>query len=269
MTTSLSGAAPSTNSFAFMNPTVGSVATHNPYQPSASSVSDINAPGSTNHGICSLTFQDRVFRFRTNPNEIWWTYELITNVEQTYGGRVVQILGTRLGDLSVKVECGKGGWPYLMSVVTYLRDVISDQRNGNTATFEYTTRNWKLGVYAMNVPFQDQVTAVNRELTLTFKIQEDVSGMITTATLNSELSKLQEGIYRQDQNVHNQYNDSNAGGTPLDQFNVGGPGNYNPIGQPNPVLTQPQGANPGGLNPIAGIPFLPSIPGLGGILGGL
>ena len=63
-----------------------------------------------------------------------------------------------------------------MNTVLFLRDLMVDQRNGNTATFEYTTRNWKLNVYAMSIPFQDQVTATTREIEIQFKIQEDVTG---------------------------------------------------------------------------------------------
>ena len=150
----------------------------------------MTTPGGGTSGICTLTASGKTFQFRTNPNSVWWTYELITHVDETYGGRVIQILGTRLGDLSVKIECGsqynqlnnqQGGWPYLMSVVDYLASLMNTQRvpkPGAAApgVFEYTTRGWKLGVYALTVPFQDEVTATTREVELQFKIQEDISG---------------------------------------------------------------------------------------------
>lgn len=253
-----------------LDPRAYDLPAYNPFQPNAIGSTRITSPGSSNHGLCTLSFGGRVFRFRTNPNEIWWTYELITKIEQTYGGRVVQLLGTKLGDLTVKVEAGRGGWDYLMQTVMYLRDLLSDQRGGQTATFEYTTRNWKMNVYAMNIPFQDEVSATVREMTLSFKIQEDVNGVVSSATLNAELAKLQDGIYRVGQSVHNKYNDFQSAGTTLDQSGAGGPSGYTPSGITNQVDTQPQGDNPGGLNPITGIPFLPSIPGLGflGALGG-
>ncbi len=232
----------------------------------------MTAPGSTDRGICTLTFGDRVFQFRTNPNSVWWSYELITHVDQTYGGRVIQILGTRLGDLSVKVECGHGGWDYLMNTVLFLRDVMVDQRNGNTAVFEYTTRNWKLHVYAMSIPFQDQVTATTREIEIQFKIQEDVSGVISQSSLNIELARLQDGIFRPGQAIHNQYNDYYAAGTPLNivgklgaMVNSALGGNptgidYVPSKNTNTVDATPQGNNPGGANPFEFltqlIPFL-------------
>src|ERR1700756_4895448 len=61
-------------------------------------------------GICTLTWNGSTLQFRTNPNSIEWTYTLNTKVENTYGGRVIQILSTKIDDLTVTVECGWGGW---------------------------------------------------------------------------------------------------------------------------------------------------------------
>lgn len=220
--------------------------------------------GTTNRGLCTLTYGGRILRFRTNPNEMYWDYELITKVENTYGGRVIQMLGTRLGDLSIKVDCGLGGWSYLMQVVGFLRDMVSDQRREVTpGTLEYTSRNWKLNVYAVNVPFQDEVTATTREIELRFKIQEDLTGVLSQITMRAEMLRLQEGVVGPGRSPHNQYNDFEQNGQP-EIFNPvapGGPG-YSPTGIVNLVNSLPFGANPGGINPFGGIPFLPSIPGL-------
>ena len=268
-----------------MNPAAANFTQANPFQPAGPLAQNAD-PGTTNRGICTLTHNGNVFRFRTNPNSVWWTYELITRVEQTYGGRVVQVLGTRLDDLSVKVECGAGGWDYLMSMVYYLRNVLSDQRGGETATFEYTTRSWKLKVYSLNLPFQDDVTATTREVELQFKIQEDVSQVISASTLNAELSALQEGIYRPSDNIRNEFNDASSQ-SPL----AGGGANayaaaksalsslinnmpYDTSAPTNTVDTSPQGSDPTGtaglglsIQSLSGLPILgPAIAGLVPIL---
>lgn len=149
-----------------------------------------------NRGIASLYFNGKTLRFRTNPNEIWWSYSLNTHVEQTYGGRVVQILGTRMDDLVVKVDCGNGGWAYLNQVVSFLRDMMMEQRKdgGKTGVFSYTTRGWRLKVFALSVPFQDAVTATTRELEIRFKIAEDLTGEMSRIALDKELANLQDGI---------------------------------------------------------------------------
>lgn len=147
-------------------------------------------------GVASLYFKGKTLRFRTNPNEIWWSYTLNTSVEQTYGGRVVQILSTRMEDLVIKIDCGWGGWSYLNQVVDFLREMMIEQRKdgGTTGIFSYTTRRWRMKVYALSVPFQDEVTATTRELEIRFKVAEDLTGEISRLSLGSELARLKDGI---------------------------------------------------------------------------
>lgn len=230
------------------------------------------AAGSAGQGLCTLSWEGTVFTFRTNPNEIWWTYELITHTEETYGGRVVQVLGTKLGDLNVKVECGNGGWDYLMMVVNYLRDLLTAQRNGVPAQFSYTGRNWLMNVYAMSVPFGDQVTATTREIDLNFKIQEDITGLVGEATLDAAFANIVQNTYTVGQTIHNKYNDPNGvGGTPslltTAPENPSGP-TYNPAQPTNTVDSDVVGNDVFGANIAAGIPILSNIPGLSSIIGG-
>lgn len=162
-------------------------------------------------GVASLTHQGRTFRFRTNPNEFKWSYSLNKRIDQTYGGRVVQLLGTKIDDFSLKADSGRGGWDYANRISKFLRDVMVDQRNGNPATFEYTTRGWKLNCYIVNVPFQDDVNAVLREFEIQMKVQEDVSGLVTKNSLDAELRRLQDGIgFRR-----SKYNDPQKSGQKL------------------------------------------------------
>jgi hypothetical protein len=124
----------------------------------------------------------------------------------------------------------------------------------------------------MSIPFQDQVTATTREIEIQFKIQEDVTGVISQTSLNVELARLQDGIFRPGQAIHNQYNDYHAAGTPLNPVGrigamigglAGGNGTgipYVPSNNTNTVDTTPGGNNPGGLNPLDFL--LALIPGL-------
>jgi hypothetical protein len=147
-------------------------------------------------GIASLTHDNKTLTFRTNPNSVTWSYKLNTVVENTAGGRVIQILSTSMEDLRVVIECGMGGWDYAMKVARFMRDMMINQKGkgGTPGTFRYTTRGWDLNVYALNIPFQDRVTETTREIELNFKIQEDVSGVLTKQTISTELSRLRDGI---------------------------------------------------------------------------
>lgn len=146
-------------------------------------------------GICSISHPDvTTFRFRANPKEFNWSYTLNKRVDQTYGGRVIQLLGTRIDDFSFKADSGVERWDYSNRVANFMRDVMVAQRNGRPATFEYTTRGWKFNAYIVSVPFADAVEEVLREFEVVMKVQEDVTGLMSQNTLAAELRRLQDGI---------------------------------------------------------------------------
>ena len=145
-------------------------------------------------GIASLTHHNRTFRFRTNPNEFGGTYTLNKRIDQTYGGRVVQLLGTKIDDFKFTAESAGGGWEYSNRVANFLRDVMVMQRDGSPAVFEYTTRGWKLNCYVVSVPFEDAVEQVLRPFEVQLKVQEDITGVMSKNSLGAELSRLMDGV---------------------------------------------------------------------------
>lgn len=174
-------------------------------------------------GIASITHRGRTFRFRTQPNEFAWTYTLNKRIDQTYGGRVVQLLGTKIDDFVVKADAGNGRWDYSNRMANFMRDIMIEQRDGTPATFEYTTRGWKLNCYIVSVPFADAVEEVLRPFEIQMKVQEDVSGLMSRHSLGAELRRLQDGVgFRR-----SQYNDPtmSTGGV----FDVIGDG-FGPLG---------------------------------------
>lgn len=164
-------------------------------------------------GVASLRHGNRSLRFRTNPNEFSWSYNLIKRVDQTYGGRVIQLLGCNIGDFTIKAEAGNGRWEYMQKMVVFLRDVMMAQRNGVPATFEYTTRGWKLRCFVSSFPFQDEYTAVARPFEIQFKVQEDISGLMSKNSLRAELQRMKDGIGWS----RNQFNDPRLAAAPGDQ----------------------------------------------------
>lgn len=194
--------------------------------------------------VATLSHGDKVFRFRTNPNAIRWSYRLKTSVTNTYGGRVIQILSASVDDLVVTADAGGGGWDYLYSSALFFRDMLIDQReNGTPGVFEYAPRGWKLGVYAMNFPFRDSVTEVRREFTMQFKVQEDISGIVTTDSIAQEIARLQEGIGW----THNDYNTPTPAADDA-SMRSGGQANE-----------QPQPLDQNGAQPPAAVPRAPNL----------
>lgn len=147
-------------------------------------------------GVASLTHQGKTLRFRTDPNSITWDYNLKTNIEETYGGQVVQVLSTNIDNLRVTADAGLGGWAYVESVALFFRDMLFDQREGKSepGVFRYPTRGWELKVFALNFPFKDSLEDVVKEFTMSFKVQEDVSGIVTSSLIETEMAKLSKGI---------------------------------------------------------------------------
>ena len=171
--------------------------------------------------LATLEHRGKVLTFRTNPNKIRWNYQLKTKVDETYGGRVIQILSTAITDLSVTADAGSGGWPYMRQVAEFFRDMLFDQREGGLpGTFTYPGRGWEMKVFALQFPYKDRWDDVRREFTMQFKVQEDVSGVISSNTIALELSKIKEGIgYSK-----NEYNDPDMNEKPADAAGGGAGG---------------------------------------------
>ena len=214
-------------------------------------------------GICTLYHSSiGTLQFRTNPNSISWDYELITNVQQTYGGRVIQILGAKVDNLEVKVDCGQGGWDYAAYVVQFMRDMMMMQRNGIPGQFIYTTRNWNLQVFALNVPFHDAVEETVRELTLQFKVQQDVSQMaIASQSIANLLTTLQQGIgFLSSEMFSNPVAGTNANNA--NQTNAAGLLSGDPLVTPATAATAPVNSGVPGFSDILGASGLSGIAGL-------
>ena len=180
-------------------------------------------------------------RFRTDPNSIRWTYHVNTKVDETYGGRVVQLLSASIEDLTVTADAGGGGWDYQYQVALFFRDLLFEQREGGEpATFSYPPRGWEMKVYALNFPFKDDVNDVARQFTMTFKVQEDITGVIESDSLSAEIAKLKEGVGWK----HNEYN-TPTGDTsqPDDQDPLNGYGANDPAPQ---VISTTGATQPGG-----------------------
>ncbi len=186
--------------------------------------------------LASITHDGGSYTFRTNPNQINWTYNLNKAVDDTYGGRVIQLLSVNMDNLIVTADAGGGGWPHLERTILFFRDLLVSQRqSGRPAIFEYPTRGWKFSIYALSMPMADAYDQVRREFTMNFKIQEDVSMTASIATLDAELKKLQEGI-GYTVNKYNEPTPENPGGatapgTPTDTPTSPDPTAPNPTGR--------------------------------------
>lgn len=95
---------------------------------------------------------------RTNPTDIRWNFTMKTASQRTMGGRVVQILGTTLSDLTVTGTFGSGrrdlgdteGWQnqvrFRKQVERWAKQTAA-AKNPQPLRFTYSPRRWDFQVY--------------------------------------------------------------------------------------------------------------------------
>lgn len=101
--------------------------------------------------------------FRINPSAVDWHWEIDTSVTPTIGGRVIQVLGATLSDLTIAGSFGQSrgdgpdgeSWLLAESFYKKIRDMMEWQSRDATdptkmhppAVFTYPPKNWKFSVY--------------------------------------------------------------------------------------------------------------------------
>ena len=116
--------------------------------------------------------------FRLNPSDVAWNFEVNTNVAETVGGRVVQVLGATLSDMTIKGSFGEPRGPagappsgkghttakvLAEAFLTKMKEMAEFQSRGSTthggmhkpAVFSFPTRGWKFRVYVKDLTDPD------------------------------------------------------------------------------------------------------------------
>lgn len=101
--------------------------------------------------------------FRIDPDLIEWHWQVLTNVVDTIGGRVIQVIGARLDDLTVRGSLGQDhanratgeSWQqaqaFLDTVTAIMEqqasDAVQNTRMHPPAVFTYPPKGWRWNVY--------------------------------------------------------------------------------------------------------------------------
>jgi hypothetical protein len=101
--------------------------------------------------------------FRVDPDLIDWSWSVQTNVIETIGGRVIQVLGARLDDLTVQGSLGQdhadqatgNSWQQAQAFLTTVTAIMEQQASDATqnalmhppAVFTYPPKGWRWNVY--------------------------------------------------------------------------------------------------------------------------
>jgi hypothetical protein len=93
-------------------------------------------------------------RFRLDPSSVSWQFTIKTNAFETIGGRVVQVYGTDIGDMTVTGSFGVGGYTEQLAFLESMRGLGENQAITARATtnkpplhFLYPPRKWDFLVY--------------------------------------------------------------------------------------------------------------------------
>lgn len=119
-------------------------------------------------GFASLGFADGPsLNFRIDPESVEWNFEINTTVINTVAGRVVQVLGATLSDMTVagkygqNVAAGQDGesWKLAEAFANKIRQIQEHQSRDSRehgkmhvpATFNYSPKNWRFQVYVKSL----------------------------------------------------------------------------------------------------------------------
>lgn len=148
-------------------------------------------------GVATLGFRNGPgVAFRLNPNEVGWNFQINTSVTETIGGRVVQVLGATLSDLTIRGSFGEKRGSKHVASRTYaerffrnMQQIVEHQSRGSSrhhrmhepAIFSFPPKNWMFRVYVKDLSDPDGGAVTHRpgkfsyEYVLTLMIHDDLS----------------------------------------------------------------------------------------------
>lgn len=143
------------------------------------------------------------FTFRLDPESVRWEYRIKATVKRTVGGKVVQVFGTELGDMTVTGSFGVGGWreqQRMLAAMQAIGDAQARGDGGEPLRFLYPPRKWDFLVYLRSFTqtgAQESVEWANENFAIGWTLVlfpiEDNSG-IKKVIQNDYIARLAEGI---------------------------------------------------------------------------
>lgn len=143
--------------------------------------------------------------FRIDPTSISWSYKAKTKEVPTVGGKVVQVFGTDISDMTVSGQFGIGGWQQQAAFLQEMKNLWEEQASSSTQImpphrFMYPPKGWDFQVYLKAYTSPDGPTSVvldnkifNPKWTLTLFIVEDNADLKTIAS-DLYIARLAKGL---------------------------------------------------------------------------
>lgn len=141
--------------------------------------------------------------FRIDPESIQWNWQVLTNVVETIGGRVIQVIGAHLDDMQVSGSLGEDhssrqgeSWRQAIGFLNLVTDIMERQSKDAQqqaemhppAVFTYPPKNWRFNVYVKALQDADggnslvlKPDKINQRYVLTLFIVQDASTKLVRA----------------------------------------------------------------------------------------
>lgn len=94
-------------------------------------------------------------KFPFNPDAVSWGFNTKTAVKYTVGGKVVQVLGSSIGSMTITGSYGKGGFESQKKFVDKLSELAEKQKNQVPLSFRFPDRGWDFDVFITSIATPD------------------------------------------------------------------------------------------------------------------
>ena len=140
--------------------------------------------------------------FFTGPDEVRWDFALKVVEQKTMGGKVLQILGTTLGDMTITGRIGRGDdnqdfWAQQDDLLEKVKGWLADSegKDPTPVRFQYLPRNWDFQVFVKQVAqFQVRNDDPAPRWQLVLHIDQESAADIVTDLKDLYIKRLMEGV---------------------------------------------------------------------------
>lgn len=137
-----------------------------------------------------------------DPDSVAWTFRMKTAEMVTFGGKVIQVYGTDLGDMSVAGSFGKGGWEARDRFTARVQAwALSDANSLHPTPLRFTmpSKGWDFRVHvkaytADGGEFEHSNENFNPRWGLVLFIVEDSTRKVAKGVQDLYISRLMNGI---------------------------------------------------------------------------
>jgi hypothetical protein len=137
-----------------------------------------------------------------DPDSVARSFKMKTAQHDTLGGKVIQVFGTSLGDMTVSGSFGVGGWQERDQFTAQIKKWIQadiDRARSQPLRFSYPSRAWNFLVHVKaysgtSGEFTHSDREINPTWTLVLFIVEDSTGKVVKGIQDLYISRLMDGI---------------------------------------------------------------------------